>query len=179
MYIESIRITNYRGLSIEILDLKSYFVIFGKNDTGKTNFCNALRKVLDLNTRRKRFDEYDSTNCNKEPITIFIRFKIVSLNKQQVSNIGKYLDVKDGVKYLDINLKSTFNQDINLYEDELTFGDLNKDVFNIDPYRQNELDRILNIIYIEPNYKIDDKKRQYFKYHNVKKIENETDFLLL
>lgn len=168
--------SNYRGLNIEIDDLKEYFLIFGKNDTGKTNFCTGIRKVLELNARRKRFDEFDSTNCNKLPITIEIRFVVSDLTQQQKSNIGKFLDKEDGITYLDVLLKSTFNNDINLYEDELFFGNPKKDIFSQEPYRQNTLDRILDVIYIEPNYKIDDEKKQYFKYHDIKKIEDETDF---
>lgn len=58
MYIEAISIKNFRGLDLDITDLKEESLIIGKNDSGKSNFCYAIRKIFDYNTRRGLLLEY-------------------------------------------------------------------------------------------------------------------------
>ena len=79
MYIQEVKITNFRGLNIEIDNLKEDFLIIGKNDSGKSNFCYALRKVLDYNTRRIPLSISDSSNYNKENISIYIKFNLKNI----------------------------------------------------------------------------------------------------
>ena len=55
MFIQEVKITNFRGLDIDIDNLKQDFLIIGKNDSGKSNFCYAIRKVLDYNIRNITF----------------------------------------------------------------------------------------------------------------------------
>ena len=52
MFIQEVTIKNFRGLDIDIKNLKEDFLIIGKNDSGKSNFCYAIRKVLDYSIRR-------------------------------------------------------------------------------------------------------------------------------
>lgn len=172
MYIKNIKIINFRGLTIDIDNLKRSSLIFGENDSGKTTLCKAVMRVLDLNERRKRLEEFDSTNCNKEEIVIEMSIVTDGLNEEQTSDLGRYLD--QGILY--IKLVSKFNDEINYYEDELIYGDESKDPFMIDPYRQTPLDKVLSVIYIEPNYKLDSEKKTYFNFHDIKKIEEEKTF---
>ena len=70
MHITFIKIKNFRGLDLCIDNLQTKFLIVGRNDTGKSNLCFAIRKVLDPAIRRIPFNENDSTNHNKENIEI-------------------------------------------------------------------------------------------------------------
>ena len=72
MLISSLKIKNYRGLDINIDTIEKVSIIIGQNDSGKTNICSAIMKVLDYNKRRIPFVLTDSTNSNKEDIEIEI-----------------------------------------------------------------------------------------------------------
>ncbi len=168
MKINSIDVRNFRGLTIKIDDLEKNLVIFGKNDSGKTTLCKAILRVLDLNERRKRLEEYDSTDCNKKDIIIKLILNVEGVSDAQYSDIGKY--VHNGL--LHITLKSIFNHEINYYEDELFYGDESKDVTKVNSSKQSAVDKVLSVIYIDPNYKLDVEKKNYFRYHDVKKIED-------
>lgn len=55
MKIESLMIKNYRGLDIEIDHIESISTIIGQNDSGKSNICEAILKVLDFEKESKFF----------------------------------------------------------------------------------------------------------------------------
>ena len=55
MLISSLKIKNYRGLDINIEKIEKVSIVIGQNDSGKTNICSAIMKVLDYNKRRIPF----------------------------------------------------------------------------------------------------------------------------
>lgn len=46
MFIEEIKIHNFRGLEVDVCNLSKNFLIIGKNDSGKTSICKAIRRNM-------------------------------------------------------------------------------------------------------------------------------------
>ena len=165
MKIESLVIKNYRGLDIEIDHMESISTIIGQNDSGKSNICEAILKVLDFEKRKQVFLETDSTMGNKEPIEIRIKLLLDDLTVDQYALIREYIhkDEKEN-KYVVARLFSEYNSEILEYEDSLYLGDPDIDEIEIQAYRQNPLDKILSVIYINPAYNKEREEKQFFLY---------------
>ena len=89
MRIKSIYINNLRGIDdFTLNDFSSNTLIIGKNDSGKTNLCYAIRKVLDFEIRKTEFNEADSTNSNKKSITIRLVISIDGISDENRSILG-------------------------------------------------------------------------------------------
>lgn len=95
MLISSLKIKNYRGLDINIDTIEKVSIIIGQNDSGKTNICSAILKVLDYNKRCIPFVLTDSTNSNKEDIVIEIKLTADDLTNEQLALIGNYIQVEN------------------------------------------------------------------------------------
>lgn len=165
MKIESLMIKNYRGLDIEIDHIENISTIIGQNDSGKSNICEAILKVLDFEKRKQVFIETDSTMGNKEPIEIKIKLLLDDLTIDQYALIREYIhkDENDN-KYIVVRLVSEYNSEILEYEDSLYLGDPDIDETEIQAYRQNPLDKILSVIYINPSYNKEREEKQFFLY---------------
>ena len=165
MKIKSLMIKNYRGLDIEIDHIESISTIIGQNDSGKSNICEAILKVLDFEKRKQVFLETDSTMGNKEPIEIRIKLLLDDLTVDQYAVIREYIhkDEKEN-KYVVVRLFSEYNSEILEYEDSLYLGDPDIDEIEIQAYRQNPLDKILSVIYINPSYNKEREEKQLFLY---------------
>lgn len=165
MKIESLVIKNYRGLDIEIDHMESISTIIGQNDSGKSNICEAILKVLDFEKRKQVFLETDSTMGNKGPIEIRIKLLLDDLTVDQYAVIREYIhkDEKEN-KYVVARLFSEYNSEILEYEDSLYLGDPDIDEIEIQAYRQNPLDKILSVIYINPAYNKEREEKQFFLY---------------
>lgn len=157
MFISEISIVNFRGLTITLNNLKSEFLIIGKNDSGKSNICYAIRKVLDINTRRVPFNSNDSTNCNKKDIEIKIRLNIEGISESNKNKIGKYYDGNSLV----VSLKAKYDESSDSYNEDLIIGE--KDKFKFSSNNTNAIDNILDLIYIHPGYNLDRDKKLFFK----------------
>ncbi len=162
MHITFIKIKNFRGLDLCIDNLQTKFLIMGRNDTGKSNLCFAIRKVLDSAIRRIPFNENDSTNHNKENIEIEIKMIMNNITISQRSLIGKWLEPENDNEVLYVKLVAEYSQELMVYDEHLIFGNIDKKTVatNI----TNELDKILDIIYIEPNYNYERNMNNYFSY---------------
>ena len=73
MLICGLKVKNYRGLNIDIDTVEKVSILIGQNDSGKTNICSAILKVLDYNKRRIPLVAADSTNSNKDNIENVIK----------------------------------------------------------------------------------------------------------
>jgi AAA15 family ATPase/GTPase len=66
VYIKQIAISNYRNFGDPpfILELKSFTIILGENNIGKTNLLNAIGLIFgqDISVMRRRFLELDDIN---------------------------------------------------------------------------------------------------------------------
>ena len=159
MLISSLKIKNYRGLDINIDTIEKVSIIIGQNDSGKTNICSAILKVLDYNKRRIPFVLTDSTNSNKEDIVIEIKLTADDLTNEQLALIGNYIHIDESGKYILVKLISKFNEDTLEYEDTLLYGNSEMDFEEIRINTQTQLDKVSAIVYINPVYDIELNKK--------------------
>lgn len=172
MHISMLEIENFRGLNIKLSNVKDVVTIIGQNDSGKSNICQALLKVLDYNKRKIPFQESDSTLSNRADITITIKFDINSLDNDQLAILHEVIHEEGGEKYLFVKLISKYNSDVLLYEDQLLIGDLEQDFKEYNISRQNPVDKVLSVIYINPIYDTKLETKHFFEYNEAKQIEN-------
>ena len=158
------KIKNYRGLDINIDTIEKVSIIIGQNDSGKTNICSAILKVLDYNKRCIPFVLTDSTNSNKEDIVIEIKLTADDLTNEQLALIGNYIHIDESGKYILVKLISKFNEDTLEYEDTLLYGNSEMDFEEIRINTQTQLDKVLAIVYINPVYDIESSKKEFFKF---------------
>ncbi len=172
MYITRIKISNFRGIDVEIGNLDKDFLIMGKNDSGKSNICYALRKVLDYNVRRNPLTENDSSNFNKEKINIEISFSLESISTKNLNALANYPEIDENGKYiLNVYFEAVFNSEMMVYEEKLFFGSVEREEKSA--YTINLLDKVLDIIYINPNYDLDSDKKYYFRSKRECALKNE------
>lgn len=176
MRITCIEISNFRGVDIKIDNLKDNITIIGKNDSGKSNICYAIRKVLDYNIRKKQLNLNDSTNSNGKPIKIKIVLEIENSNNEIFAQLGPYIHENDSKKYVNVILNAKFKREINLYEEEIILGDENQDSVNMEATRFNPIDSVLSIIYINPAYDIKNSQKSYFDFMHEQQINEEQEF---
>ena len=158
MQISNLRIKNFRGLDIAIDTIEKVSIIIGQNDSGKTNICAAILKVLDYNKRRIPFTMTDSTNSNKDDIEIEITLTADNLTNEQLALIGNYIHVNDDKKYIKVKLISKFNEETLEYEDTMYYGNTEMDFEEIRINSQTQLDKVLAIVYINPVYNVETSK---------------------
>lgn len=173
MLICGLKVKNYRGLNIEIDTIEKVSILIGQNDSGKTNVCSAILKVLDYNKRRIPLVASDSTNSNKDNIEIEIKLTADDLTNEQCAIIGNYIHIdNEGKKYMIAKLNSTYNEDTLEYEDTLIYGDLTIDFEEVRVNTQTQLDKVLSIVYINPVYDIENSKKDFFKFKETDNKEN-------
>ena len=177
MRIDNIMIKNYRGLNVEINLIEKIATIIGQNDSGKSNICEAILKVLDFEKRKKAFLDTDSTMGNKEPIEIRIKILLDDLTVDQYATIREYIhrDDEDN-KYVVARLFSEYNKDILEYEDNLYLGDPDIDEIEVPVYKMNPLDKIMSVIYINPSYNKEKDEKQFFLYKEENNKEEQKVF---
>lgn len=173
MLICGLKVKNYRGLNIDIDTVEKVSILIGQNDSGKTNICSAILKVLDYNKRRIPLVAADSTNSNKDNIEIEIKLTADDLTNEQSAIIGNYIHIdNEGKKYMIVKLTSTYNEDTLEYEDTLIYGDPTIDFEEVRINTQTQLDKVLSIVYINPVYDIENSKKDFFKFKETDNKEN-------
>lgn len=174
MHISMIEIRNFRGIDITLEKINNVVTVIGQNDSGKSNICAAILKVLDYNKRRIPLFESDSTNSNKKNIFIKIKLEIDDLTDEQLAQLHEVISEKDGKKYVYAQLTSTYNTDVLIYEDELLIGDMDLDYKEYNTTKQNPLDKVLSVIYINPTYDTKQETKHFFEYKEARHIEMDT-----
>ena len=174
MFISELEIKNFRGIDININNIEDVVTIIGQNDSGKSNICAAILKVLDYSKRRVPLTETDSTLCNRQEIFIKIKLEIDDLSLEQLAQLHEVIHEKNDKKYVFIQLTSTFNTDVLLYEDSLLIGDPEIDYKEYSITKQNPIDKVLSVIYINPTYDTKSETRHFFEYKEAKHIEENT-----
>lgn len=163
MQIKNIEIENFRGLTLKIENIKKDSLIIGKNDSGKSNLCLAIRKVLDYKVRRIPLIESDSTNNNKDPISIKIILDVTNLSKAHRSIIGTRVERREEKEYLTISLYGEYDENIESYNEAIYLGETDQSQ-EYSTNRSIPLDKILNIIYINPNYNFERDSKIFLSY---------------
>lgn len=174
MFISELEIKNFRGIGININNIEDVVTIIGQNDSGKSNICAAILKVLDYSKRRVPLTETDSTLCNRQEIFIKIKLEIDDLSLEQLAQLHEVIHEKNDKKYVFIQLTSTFNTDVLLYEDSLLIGDPEIDYKEYSITKQNPIDKVLSVIYINPTYDTKSETKHFFEYKEAKHIEENT-----
>jgi AAA15 family ATPase/GTPase len=168
MQIKTLYVDNFRGMdNFTISDFDQNVLIIGKNDAGKTNVCVALRKLLDISFRRIPFDEADSTNSNKKDITISAVLSVDGISSENRSLLGAAVD-KDNtmmVKYV-----GKFDEDIHLYNESLFLNE--NDPIEYPTNRTTPIDKVIDVIYINPVFNLYEDKDIFFKFRNSEDKEN-------
>lgn len=172
MNISSLEIRNFRGIDINLDKINNIVSLIGQNDSGKSNLCAAILKVLDFDKRKLPLQESDSTMGNRKDIFIKVGLEITDLSNEQLAIVHEIIHEKGGKKYIYAQLTSKFNSDVLIYEDELLLGDPDIDSKEYNIMRQNPLDKILSIIYINPTYDTKQETRNFFQYKEKKNIED-------
>lgn len=174
MHISFLEIKNFRGIDIKIEKINNIITMIGQNDSGKSNICSAILKVLDYNKRRVPFQESDSTMGNKKDIVINIKLVVDDLDIEQLAILHEVIHENNGEKYVYAKIVSKYNSDVLIYEDELFIGDLDKDYKEYNITKQNPIDKVLSVIYINPTYDTKSETKHFFEYKESKHIEDNT-----
>lgn len=175
MHFTNLTIKNFRNFEDISVKLSNKNVIFGMNDVGKTNFLYALRFLFDREIRKNGFretDYYQRNTFKKIEITLE-----VSLEDYDTSNDTKFIISKTVGARNSKNLNSFFFKVEGEYDNSEEIGEpkifWGNDENNLFPVTFNgvfsELDKIFQIVYIDPTINLD----QVFK-KNRKSIFDES-----
>jgi len=164
MKLKKLIIKNFRNFENIEIELSNKNVIFGMNDTGKTNLLYALRFLLDRDIRKNGFlnTDFYKNDTNKK-IEMILEIDISDRNlddENSFSKNSKFLISKiKGARNSDKNLDSFFIKLEADYDDNSLFG--NPDMYwgsilenleNIPRIGETyEIDRIFKIMYVNPN----------------------------
>lgn len=171
MFIREIEIKNFRGINLHVTDLKSDFLVIGKNDSGKSNLCYAIRKVIEYEVRKTPLSESDSSNSNREVIEICLVFDLIGLTPSNRTRLGTLIEKKNGIETLTVHFRGTYSEATQFYDEEIYFGtvDLSKTYAT---NKSNPLDYVLDLIYVHPNYNFERDKNQFFKKRELRDLED-------
>lgn len=165
MFIQSIRIQNFRGLQDLTLELDEVTVLIGSNNTGKTSILDALQSCLSRSLLRRNsqvFADYDFHLKNSdaqpqdsEPIQITITFKERQESEwpapitQLLTNIITTTD--DGLQVIVLRVTSGYNKDDSDYITDWDFLNPNHDPLQKgrDTKSITELQRLAPVFYLE------------------------------
>jgi putative ATP-dependent endonuclease of OLD family len=158
----------FRNFEEVDIDLTNRNVVFGLNDIGKSNFLAALRFLLDRNYRKDGF--IDTDFYNKETHReIVITLTIDVTDDDNDSDSKKIFKMMKGA--IDSNadtvifqLKSSFDGEKSIGEPFLYWGTDINELEDI-PSRQSyfELDKNINVVYIDSSIKLENTFKKYSK----------------
>lgn len=177
MKLSNLIIKNFRNFEQVDIELGNKSVIFGMNDVGKTNLLYSLRYILERKIRSQGFFESDYHERKIEnPIEITLQ---IDLSDRETDKDSQNIISKIGKVRSSNNLDTFYFQVKGDYDDSemmgiptLFWGD---DYDNLEPIPQkgdfSEIDKIFNIIYVDPTIELD----TVFSKHK-KKLLNQKDF---
>lgn len=172
MKIFYLEIKNFRGIDITIDGIDKITTFIGQNDSGKSNICYAILRTLDYEKRRIPLIESDSTNNNRENIFIKIGLDLSDLDNDKLAIVHDVIYTDETKKYTYVQLEAKYNNDILIYEDEIKIGNSDSDANQYSPIRQNPIDKILSVIYINPTYDSKQETKKFFEHVETKNRES-------
>ncbi|NKC59078.1 AAA family ATPase [Vagococcus fluvialis] len=177
MKLSNLIIKNFRNFEQVDIELGNKSVIFGMNDVGKTNLLYSLRYILERKIRSQGFFESDYHERKIEnAIEITLQ---IDLSDRETDEDSQNIISKIGKVRSSNNLDTFYFQVKGDYDDSemmgiptLFWGD---DYYNLEPIPQkgdfSELDKIFNIIYVDPTIELD----SVFSKHK-RKLLNQKNF---
>ncbi|WZL81838.1 AAA family ATPase [Vallitaleaceae bacterium 9-2] len=166
MELKHLIIKNFRNFENLNIDLSNRNIIFGLNDIGKSNFLAALRFLLDRNFRKNGFIDSDFYNkdITKE---IIITLEVKVSDEEDDEDSKKIFKMMKGAidsksDRVFFQLKTTFDSEKSVGEPTMFWG---IDVNNLEdiPSRQSyfEIDKYINVIYIDSSIRLESTFKQY------------------
>jgi len=135
MYLSTVYIKNFRGITELSLDLEASTVIFGSNNTGKSTILAAIHAVLSRATARRTgvFSEYDfhleknSQPTDAMPIEIMLTFtegKVGEWSDDKVQQLGNVVGINThGLQNVSLRITGRFDEKINIFTSNFEFLD--------------------------------------------------------
>lgn len=166
MELKHLIIKNFRNFKNLNIDLTNRNIIFGLNDIGKSNFLAALRFLLDRNFRKNWFIDSDFYNKDiTKEIIITLEVKVSDEEDDEDSKkifkmMKGAIDSKSDTVFF--QLKTTFDSEKSVGEPTMFWGIDVNDLEDI-PSRQSyfEIDKYINVIYIDSSIKLESTFKQY------------------
>lgn len=166
MNLRHLTIKNFRNFELLNIDLTNRNIVFGLNDIGKSNFLAALRFLLDRSFRKDGFSDSDFFNKDiSKEIEITLEIKVTDdeddgESKKIFKMMKGAIDSKAETVFF--QLKSVFDGEKSVGEPLMYWGiDLN-DLEDI-PSKQSyfELDKHINVVYIDSSIKLETTFKKY------------------
>lgn len=169
MEFKKLVIENFRNFSYLEIDLSNKNVIFGMNDSGKTNFLYAIRFLLDRSIRNKGFvkSDYHKHDTSK-PIKIQLE---IDLSDREDDGDGESLKAAHSRLLIatvagarkNSNLDTFFISLEGSYEEKdlfgnpvLSWGSNENELVEIPQYgTRSDIDKIFQVVYVNPTVDLD------------------------
>lgn len=173
MKFKTLEIINFRNFQHTEIELSNKNVIFGMNDSGKTNMLYALRYLFDRRIRSKGFavNDYFENNLD-EPIKITIKIDVSDSHTEDnedsqflISKLKQARNSEENKDTIIIHLEGIYDELESVGIPELYWGCDENNLIKIPSgsYR-TELDNVFEAIYIPPTTNL---KIQYNKNKNL------------
>ena len=180
MKLSRLMIENFRNFEDVAINLSNKNVVFGMNDVGKTNLLCSLRCLLDRKIRSDGFSESDyyhrdTSNVIKISLEVDLTDRQTDRDSQHIiSKVGGSRDSSELNRFY-FQVIGTFDHSEALGVPELFWGN-NLDSMHKIPQNGSfsDIDRLFNIIYVDPTIDLDyvfSKNRK--KLFDQKKLTNE------
>lgn len=161
MKLNKLMVENFRNFQDSTIELSNKNVVFGMNDVGKTNLLYSLRYLLDRKIRSEGFSEsdyYQRDTSKKIKITLEVDLSDRATNKDSQNIISKVGGARSSseLNLFYFQVLGDFDQTETMGIPVLLWGN---DLDELKKVHQNgsfsELDKIFNIIYVDPVIDLD------------------------
>ena len=168
MEFKKLVIENFRNFSSIEIDLSNKNVIFGMNDSGKTNLLFAIRYLLDRSIRNKGFikSDYHKHDISK-PIKIQLEIDLSDREEDDEESLKSshsrlLISTVAGARKnasLDtflISLEAMYDEKELFGNPVLSWGSTLDDLVEVPQYgTRNDIDKIFQIVYVNPAIELD------------------------
>lgn len=169
MEFKKLVIENFRNFSSIEIDLSNKNVIFGMNDSGKTNLLYAIRYLLDRTIRNKGFIKSDyHKHDTSRPIKIQLKLDLSDRKMEgdeellKTSHSRFLISTVAGARNnssLDtffISLEAVYNEKELFGNPVLSWGSTLDDLVEVPQYgTRSDIDKIFQIVYVNPAIELD------------------------
>ncbi len=168
MIFKHLNIQNFRNFEAVDVDLTNRNIIFGLNDIGKSNFLAALRYLLDRNFRREGLIDCDFYNKDTSKEIIITLSIEISDDEDEADNKKIFKMMKGAIpsdaEIAYIQLKAKYDNK-RLIGDPLLFWGTDLNNLEDIPSRQSyfELDKYINVVYIDSSIQLESTFKKYSK----------------
>jgi len=161
MKLNKLMVENFRNFQNSTIELSNKNVVFGMNDVGKTNLLYSLRYLLDRKIRSEGFSEsdyYQRDTSKKIKITLEIDLSDRDTNRDSQNIISKVGGARSSseLNLFYFQVQGNFDQAETMGIPLLLWGN------NLDELKKvqqngsfSELDKLFNIIYVDPVIDLD------------------------